>query len=162
LYASQALLSVKPPPEVFAIAAAQGRQPLAPDGRPYDANDPDRQSGPGRYAPRLAAPGFVTQAAHDAGVLPLDRSLDDRAAAEWVSAEAIDGADLIKLTVWQPRADAAHKLAQALVARALAVNRELETAPETRRVLDEELKKAQAALDEAERSVALSSGNLDV
>src|SRR3954468_18755009 len=114
LYRSQALLSVKPPPEIVAGAIRTRRPSLGPDGHIYDANDPERQSGPGRYAPRLAAPGLVTAAAHAAGILAGDATLDDRQAATWVGAERIEGADLIRLTVWQPTPDAAHKLATAI------------------------------------------------
>jgi hypothetical protein len=138
LYASQALLSVKPPADVLAEAVRTRRPYLGPDGHLYDANDPERQTGPGRYAPRLTAPGLVTLAAHDAGVLPADASLDDAQAARLVMAERIEGADLIRLTVWQPSADAAQKLARALVSRAVAINTRDEAnvaPPELRRIL---------------------------
>jgi hypothetical protein len=136
LYRSQVLLSVKPPPEVVAESIRTKRPYLGPDGHIYDANDPGRQTGPGRYAPRLSAPGLVTAAAHDTGILPPDRSLDDAQAASWVSAERIEGADLVRLTVWQPTADAAQKLAAAIVARGLEINRRDESAmpePELKR-----------------------------
>jgi uncharacterized protein involved in exopolysaccharide biosynthesis len=126
LYRSQALLSVRAPGERVAENVRAHRPVLGPDGHIYDENDPDRQSGPGRYAPRLVAPGFVTSAAHDAGVLPGDQSLDDRQAAAWVTAERIEGADLIRLSVWQPAPDAAQKLAAAIVARGLEMNRRQE------------------------------------
>jgi len=138
LFRSQALLSVKPPPEIVAEALRTRRPYLGPDGHIYDANDPERQTGPGRYAPRLTAPGLVTAAARDAGILSGDLALDDRQAAEWVSAERIEGADLIRLTVWQPTADAAQKLAAALVARGLEINRRDEAdvpEPELRRIM---------------------------
>lgn len=138
LYRSQALLSVKPPPEIVAEAIRTKRPYLGPDGHIYDANDPERQTGPGRYAPRLAAPGLVTAAAHDAGILAGEQSLDDVEAAKWVTAERIEGADLIRLTVWQPTADAAQKLAAAIVARGLEINRRDEAAmpePELKRVM---------------------------
>jgi hypothetical protein len=138
LYRSQALLGVKPPPEIVAEAIRTRRPYLGPDGHVYDANDPERQTGPGRYAPRLVAPGLVTAAARDAGLLSADAALDDRGAAQWVSAERIEGADLIRLTVWQPAADAAQKLAAAIVARGLEINRRDEAAvpePELRRIL---------------------------
>jgi hypothetical protein len=138
LYASQALLGVKPPPEVLAEAIRTRRPYLGPDGKVYDANDPERQTGPGRYAPRLAAPGLVTLAARDAGILAADQSLDDAQAARWVTAERIEGADLIRLTVWQPDAWPAQKLAAAIVARGLEINRRDEAdvaPPELRRVL---------------------------
>src|SRR5581483_10929877 len=123
LYASQALLSVKPPPEAVEQALRAKRPYLGPDGHIYDANDPERQTGPGRYAPRLTAPGLVTAAAHDAGVLKGDERLDDRQAAAWVTAERIEGADLIRVTAWQPSAEAAARLAAAVVARGLRENR---------------------------------------
>jgi uncharacterized protein involved in exopolysaccharide biosynthesis len=138
LYRSQALLSVKPPPDVLAEAIRTKRPYLGPDGHIYDANDAERQTGPGRYAPRLAAPGLVTSAAREAGLLPADRALDDAQAAEWVAAERIEGADLIRLSVWQPTPDAAQKLAAAIVARGLEINRRDEAAvpePELRRIL---------------------------
>lgn len=138
LYSSQAILSVKAPPEVVAEAARTRKPQVGPDGRPYDANDPERQSGPGRYAPRLVAPGLVTFAARDAGLLGDGESLDERQAAKWVVAEAIEGSDLIKLTVWQPTADAAQKLAVAIVARGIDANRRDQAdviAAEVRRVL---------------------------
>ncbi|HJZ78031.1 MAG TPA: hypothetical protein VKE51_40160 [Vicinamibacterales bacterium] len=138
LYASQALLSVKPPADVVAEALRTKRPYLGPDGHLYDANDPERQTGPGRYAPRLTAPGLVTLAAHDAGILPPAASLDDQQAARWVTAERIEGADLIRLVVWQPTADAAHKLAAAIVARGLAINQHDEAnvaPPELRRIM---------------------------
>jgi uncharacterized protein involved in exopolysaccharide biosynthesis len=138
LYVSQALLSVKPPADVLAEAVRTKRPYLGPDGHVYDANDPDRQSGPGRYAPRLTAPGLVTLAARDAGILPGNASLDDRQAARWVTAERIEGADLIRLTVWQPTADAAQQLAAAIVARGLAINQRDEASvapPELRRIM---------------------------
>jgi hypothetical protein len=53
-----------------------------------------------------------------------------------VSAERIEGADLIRLIVWQPSADAAHKLSAAIVARGLDINRRDEGAmpePELKR-----------------------------
>jgi uncharacterized protein involved in exopolysaccharide biosynthesis len=136
LYRSQALVSVKPPPEIVAEAIRTRRPYLGPDGHIYDANDPERQTGPGRYAPRLSAPGLVTAAAHDAGILPPDRALDDAQAAAWVTAERIEGADLVRLTVWQPSAEAAQKLAAAIVARGLEINRRDESAmpePELKR-----------------------------
>jgi hypothetical protein len=138
LYRSQALLSVRAPGDRIAENVRARRPVLGPDGHIYDENDPDRQSGPGRYAPRLTAPGLVTAAAHDAGVLPNDAALDDRQAAAWVGAERIEGADLIRLTVWQPTADAAQKLAAAIVARGLDVNRREEAAmpaPELQRIM---------------------------
>jgi hypothetical protein len=138
LFASQALLSVKPPAEVVAEALRTKRPYLGPDGHLYDANDPERQTGPGRYAPRLVAPGLVTLAARDAGVLSNTESLDDVQAARWATAERIEGADLIKLTVWQPTADRARRIADAIVARGLAINQREEAAvapPELRRIL---------------------------
>src|SRR6185295_4984424 len=84
LYASQALLGIKPPPEVLAEALRTRRPYLGPDGHLYDANDPERQTGPGRYAPRLAAPGLVTLAARDAGILANDQAVDAAQAARWV------------------------------------------------------------------------------
>src|SRR4051812_43822907 len=128
LYRSQALLSVKPPPEILAEAIRTKRPYLGPDGHLYDANDPERQTGPGRYAPRLAAPALVPAAARDAGILAGDAALDDVNAAAWVTAERIEGADLIRLTAWQPTADAAHKLATAIVARGLELNHRDEAA----------------------------------
>src|SRR5262249_29644559 len=95
LYASVSLLGVKPPPEIIAEFLRTRRPYLGPDGHLYDANDPERQTGPGRYAPRLTAPGLVTLAARDAGILPGDASFDDRQAARVVTAERIEGADLI-------------------------------------------------------------------
>jgi len=138
LYRSEALLSVKPPPEILSEAIRTKRPYLGPDGHIYDANDPERQTGPGRYAPRLVAPGLVTAAARDAGILPTDMALDDARAAQWASAERIEGADLIRLSVWQPTPDAAQTLAAAIVARGLEINRRDEAAvpePELRRVL---------------------------
>jgi uncharacterized protein involved in exopolysaccharide biosynthesis len=128
LYRSQALLSVKPPPEIVAEAIRTRRPYLGPDGHIYDANDPDRQTGPGRYAPRLVAPGLVSAAARDAGILSNGAQLDDVEVAKWASAERIEGADLIRLTVWQPSADAAQKLAAAIVARGLEINRQEQAA----------------------------------
>lgn len=138
LFRSQALVSVKPPPEIVAAALRTKRPYLGPDGHIYDANDPERQTGPGRYAPRLAAPGLVTAAARDAGILTGEQALDDTTAADWVSAERIEGADLIRLTVWQPSADAAQKLAAAIIARGLEINRRDEAEvpePELRRIM---------------------------
>lgn len=138
LFASRALLSIKPPADVLAEAVRTKRPYLGPDGKIYDANDPERQTGPGRYAPRLVAPGMVTLAARDAGVLGAAESLDDVQAAQWATAERIEGADLIKLTVWQPNAEAAKRIADAIVARGLAINQRDEAAvglPELRRIL---------------------------
>jgi uncharacterized protein involved in exopolysaccharide biosynthesis len=138
LYRSQTLLSVKPPPEIVSEAIRTKRPYLGPDGHIYDANDPERQTGPGRYAPRLVAPGLVTAAARDAGILSADTVLDDQRAAQWATAERIEGADLIRLSVWQPTPDAAQKLAAAIVARGLEINRRDEAAvpePELRRIL---------------------------
>jgi hypothetical protein len=138
LYASRALLSVRPPPEVVAERLRTNRPKIGADGRLYDENDPLRQSGPGRYAPRLTAPGLITEAARDAGVLAKDEAVDDQRARQWVTAEAIEGADLVRLTVWQPTPDAARALADAIVARALEANRRDEdeiVAPEVRRRL---------------------------
>jgi hypothetical protein len=138
MFASEALLSVRPPPEVVAEALRTNRPYLSPDGHVYDRNDPERQSGPGRYAPRLVAPGMVTLAARDAGVLSGTESLDEVQAARWATAERIEGADLIKLTVWQPTADAARRVADAIVARGLANNQRDEVGvapPELRRIL---------------------------
>lgn len=140
-YASRALLSVKPARIVLSEAAAEavrsGRIRIGADGRVYDETDPDRQSAPGRYAPRLTAPGLVTLAARDAGILGSDRMIDDRQAAAWVQAEAVERSDLIALTVWQPTPEAAQTLAHAIVTRALDINRHEETAsaPELRREL---------------------------
>ena len=139
LYSSQALLSIKPPAEVLAEAIRTRRPYLGPDGHLYDANDPERQTGPGRYAPRLVAPGLVTQAARDAAILSAaDAPLDAAQAARWVTAERIEGADLIRLVAWQPTADAAQKLAAAIVARGLAINARDEAhvaPPELQRIL---------------------------
>lgn len=138
LYASRALLSVKPPADIVAENLRTNRPTVGPDGRLYDANDPLRQSGPGRYAPRLTAPGLVTLAARDAGLLSGGESLDDAQAAAWVTAEAVEGADLVRLTVWQPSPAAATKLADAIVARGLDENRREEAAviaPDVRRTL---------------------------
>jgi hypothetical protein len=157
LYASQALLSIKPAPEVLAEALRTRRPYLGPDGHLYDANDPERQTGPGRYAPRLAAPGLVTLAARDAGILANDASVDEAQAARWVSAERIEGADLIRLTVWQPAADAAQRLAEAIVARGLEINRRDEAdvaPPELRRML--------VVVDPATRPAAPSFPRRDV
>jgi len=122
LYASRVLVSVRPPAEVLAEALRTKRPYLGPDGHIYDANDPERQSGPGRYAPRLVAPGLVTAAAHDAGLLSSEAVLDDQETARVATAERIEGADLVRLTVWQPSGEAAQKLAAAIVARGLAAN----------------------------------------
>jgi hypothetical protein len=138
LYSSQALLSIKPPPEVLAESLRTGRKPLGPDGLILDANDPERQTGPGRYAPRLVAPGLVTLAARDAGILGRDAALDQAQVKQWATAERIDGADLIQLVIWQPTADGAQALAAAIVARGLAINQrdEANVAPaELRRIL---------------------------
>src|SRR5258708_1679901 len=138
LYRSQALLSIKPPPEIISEAIRTKRPYLGPDGKIYDAKDPERQTGPGKYAPRLVAPGLVTAAARDAGILSAGATLDDRRAAQWAGAERIEGADLIRLRVWQPTPDAAQKLAAAIVARGLEINRRDEAAvpePELRRIL---------------------------
>lgn|SRR5262245_38546145 len=138
LYASRALLSVRAPGDRVAENVRVRRPVLGPDGHIYDENDPERQSGPGRYAPRLTAPGFVTAAAQEAGILAKDAALDDRQAAAWVNAERIEGADLIRLTVWQPTPDAAQKLAAAIVARGIDVNRREEAsmpAPELQRIM---------------------------
>ena len=138
LFASRALLSIKPPADVLAEAVRTKRPYLGPDGKIYDANDPERQTGPGRYAPRLVAPGMVTLAARDAGVVGATESLDDVQAARWATAERVEGADLIKLTVWQPSAVAAKRIADAIVARGLAINQRDEAAvglPELRRIL---------------------------
>lgn len=137
LYRSQALLSIKPPPEILSEAIRTKRPYLGPDGHIYDANDPERQTGPGRYAPRLVAPGLVIAAARDVGILS-ETALDDERAADWANAERIEGADLIRLSVWQPAPDAAQKLAAAIVARGLEINRREEAAipePELRRIL---------------------------
>ena len=123
LYSSQALLSVKAPPEVIAERLRTQSPKIAPDGQRYDENDPLRQSGPGRYAPRLVAPGFVTEAAHDAGLLADGVALDEREAAAWVTAETIETSDLIRLRTWQPTPDEAQRLAQAIVTRGLDANR---------------------------------------
>jgi hypothetical protein len=149
LYRSQALLSVKPPPEILAEAIRTKRPYLGPDGHIYDANDPERQTGPGRYAPRLAAPGLVTAAAHDAGLLADGTSLDDTQAAAWVTAERIEGADLIRLTVWQPGADAAQKLAAAIVARGVELNHRDEAA-----MSEAELKRVMTVVDPPTRPSA--------
>jgi uncharacterized protein involved in exopolysaccharide biosynthesis len=138
LYSSQALLSVKPPPDVLAEAVRTRRPYLSPDGHLYDANDPERQTGPGRYAPRLVAPGLVTLAARDAGILTIGAALDQAQAARWATAERVEGADLIRLVVWQPAPEPAQKLAEAIVARGLASNLRDEAnvaPPELRRVL---------------------------
>jgi uncharacterized protein involved in exopolysaccharide biosynthesis len=141
LYASRAILGVKPAAIIVSPAAAEavrtGKIRIGDDGRVLDETDPERQSGPGRYAPRLAAPGLVTLAARDAGVLGADESLDDRQAAAWVQADAIERSDLIALTVWQPAPDAAHALAAAIVERGLEANRREEASrpPELRREL---------------------------
>ena len=149
LYRSQALVSVKPPPDVVAQAIRTKRPYLGPDGHIYDANDPERQTGPGRYAPRLSAPGLVTAAAHDAGILTGDAALDDAQAAAWVNAERIEGADLVRLTVWQPTADGAQKLAAAIVARGLEINRRDEAA-----VPEPELKRNMIVVDPPTRPAA--------
>lgn len=138
LYSSQALLSIKPPPDVLAQAVRTRRPYLGPDGHLYDANDPERQTGPGKYAPRLVAPGLVTLAARDAGILTNDAALDEVQAARWATAERVEGADLIRLVVWQPAPEPAKKLAEAIVARGLAINARDEAnvaPPELRRVL---------------------------
>src|SRR5258705_7237675 len=138
LYLAQALLSVKPPPEILSEAIRTKRPYLGPDGHIYDANDPERQTGPGRVTRRLVAPGLVTAAASDAGILAADAALDDQRAAQWASAERIEGADLIRLSVWQPTPDAAQKLAAAMVSRVLEINRRDEAAvpePELRRIM---------------------------
>lgn len=138
LYSSQALLSIKPPPEVLAEAVRTRRPYLGPDGHLYDANDPERQTGPGRYAPRLVAPGLVTLAARDAGILTDDAVIDQAQAARWATAERVEGADLIRLVVWQPAPDPAQRLAEAIVARGLVINARDEAnvaPPELRRVL---------------------------
>ena len=137
-YSSEALLSIKPPADVIADAVRTNRPYLGPDGHLYDANDPERQTGPGRYAPRLVAPGLVTLAARDAGILGADRALDQAQAARWATAERVEGADLIRLVVWQPDPEAAQKLATAIVVRGLALNAKDEAnvaPPELRRIL---------------------------
>jgi uncharacterized protein involved in exopolysaccharide biosynthesis len=138
LYASTALLSVRPPADVLAEALRLKRPYLDPDGHVRDEADPERQTGPGRYAPRLTAPGLVTLAARDAGIIDAATALDSSRAAAWVQADRIERSDLVQLTAWQPTPDAAQKLAAAIVARALALNRTEQAGvdpPEIRRAL---------------------------
>jgi len=162
LYASRTLMSVRPPPDVVAEFLRTHRPKIGADGRLYDENDPLRQSGPGRWAPRLTAPGLVTLAARDAGLLSAGQSLDDTQAAAWVTAEAVDGADLVRLTVWQPSPAAAQKLAEAIVARGLEANRRDEAeliAPEVhRRLVVVDLPTLPASPSFPRRDVNLAAG----
>jgi len=136
LYSSEAMLAIRGLPRTDADQrAALKTQPLAPNGIPYDANDPQRQTGPGRYAPRLTAPGLVTLAARDAGVIGLGDALDQLQASRWVEARAIEGSDMFKLTVKQPTAEGAERLARALVARGLEAYRREEAGVPTRQML---------------------------
>src|SRR5260370_815588 len=131
LYRSEALLSVKPPPEIVSEAIRTKRPYLGPDGHIYDANDPERQTGPGHYAPRLVAPGLVTAAARDAGILDADAALDDQRAAQWASAERVEGADLIRLSVWQPTPDPAQNVVGAALAAWLFRRQDAPPSPAT-------------------------------
>ena len=157
LYSSQALLSIKPPPDVLAESVRTNRPYLGPDGHLYDANDPERQTGPGRYAPRLVAPGIVTLAARDAGILINAAALDQGQAARWATAERVEGADLIRLVAWQPSPEAAQKLAEAIVARGLAVNIRDEA-----NVAPPELRRLLVVVDPPTRPVASSYPRRDV
>src|SRR5258708_13031379 len=56
LYRSQALLSVKPPPEIVSEAIRTKRPYLGPDGHIYDANDPNRQPAPAPNSPHPLSP----------------------------------------------------------------------------------------------------------
>ena len=159
LYSSQAILSVQPAPQLEAVAGLSGSASLGNrETKPDDPNDPQRQTGPGRYAPRLAATGLVTLAARDAGLIGTNEALDGRQAAKWVSAQGIERSDLIVLTVSQPAPGAAQKLAGAIVARVLEANRIEQVAAPTRQLLADELKKALAAMDDAEQTVVRESG----
>ena len=158
LYSSQAILSVQPAPQLEAAAGLYGSAILGNrETKPDDPNAPQRQTGPGRYAPRLAATGLVTLAARDAGLIGMNEALDGRQVTKWVSAQGIDRSDLIVLTVSQPAPDAAQKLAGAIVARVLEANRIEQVAAPTRQLLADELKKALPAMDEAERAVVRES-----
>jgi uncharacterized protein involved in exopolysaccharide biosynthesis len=140
-FTSQALLAIRGRPR--SDAELRARLPvLTPTGVLYDANDPERQNWPGRYAPRIAAPGLVTLAARKAGVIGPGDTLDQAAAARIVQTRAIEGADVIALTVTQPSPGAAQALAAALVALGLEEYRRTEEDPALRRKLEAELETA--------------------
>jgi LPS O-antigen subunit length determinant protein (WzzB/FepE family) len=164
-FTSQALLAVRGRPRTDAELRA--RLPvLTPTGTLYDANDPERQNWPGRYAPRLSAPGLVTLAARDAGVIGSGDVLDQAAAARMVQARAIEGSDVVKLEITQSSPTAAQALAAAIVRRGLEEYRRTEDSPALRQKMEAELKKALATSepDSAARIAALKQrlAELDV
>jgi LPS O-antigen subunit length determinant protein (WzzB/FepE family) len=83
----------------------------------------------------------VTLAARDAGLIGTSDTLDQTAAAALVQTRAIEGSDVIKLTVEQPSAATAQTLAMAVVRRGIDEYRQAEDNPALRQKIEHDLKR---------------------
>jgi uncharacterized protein involved in exopolysaccharide biosynthesis len=159
-YSSEVMVSVRPAPQLEPAATLYGSAMV---GLPsLKTQDPEDQ-GPRRLKRRLQANGVVTAAARDAGVIGPTDTVDMRDISKWIDVQEVEKTDLLDVFVSQPTADAARRLATALVSRAAEANRlEAGADPTTRQFLESQLQHASKAVEGAEAAVIQASGGRGV
>jgi uncharacterized protein involved in exopolysaccharide biosynthesis len=159
-YSSEVMVSVRPAPQLEPAATLYGSAMV---GLPsLKTQDPEDQ-GPRRLKRRLQANGVVTAAARDAGVIGPSDTVDQRDISKWIDVQEVEKTDLLDVFVSQPTADAARRLATALVARAAEANRlEAGADPTTKQFLESQLQHASKAVEGAEAAVIQAAGGRGV
>lgn len=148
-YASKAVLSVRPAPQLEPAAALYGSAMIQ-----TTKGDDFVEQGPRRFVKRFEANSVVTAAAREAGVIAPTATIDDRQIRNWLIVENVEKTDLLSLSVSQPTAEGARRFALALVAHASEASRSEATPdPATRQFLEQERHRAAAAMQQAENAV---------
>ena len=148
-YSSEVILSVRLAPRLEPAA------PLYPSAIVSNPSfSTEDEQGARRFVRRLKGNNLVTLAARDAGVIEPAGMLDERQINGWVVVDGVEKTDLVTIVVQQPTAERAQKFATALVTRAVDANRsEATTDPATRKMLEQELHKAEATMTAAETAL---------
>jgi uncharacterized protein involved in exopolysaccharide biosynthesis len=146
IYSSQALVSVRPAPQLDSAgllydSVISSRGQTQPDLGEQSVR---------RYLKRLHANRTVTLAARDAGVIDEKTGIDDRDINTWIEVELIEKTDLVAITVNQGTPEIARKFAQTLLDRTFQVNREENAAADTRKLLVDGAARTQAEVAAAE------------
>ena len=151
-YASDVILSIRPAVPLEPTATLFGSAIM---GSLQGPSETLVEQGPRRFVRRFQAISTVTRAARDAGIIGPDEVVDERTTRRWVAIENVEKTDLMTMTISQPTAEAARRLATALVSRAIEASR-ADATPDatTREFLDKEIARAATAMTEAEHGVA--------
>lgn len=147
-FSSEVMLSVRQAPQLEPNGTLYNNTAIV-GGSGYNAEL--AESFARRAVRRLQTNRIVTAAAHDAGIIAPDETIDDRWIHQWIAVENVERTDLVSLTVSQRTATSAQKFANALIARAAEANKAESVAdPSTREILERELHHASASLAQAE------------